>query len=217
MMKISSKILVGVTQRVDNVEAYNEIRDALDQKIIQLLNHAGFLPVPVPNTMINVDNAKQSTEQPMLDNWLQVIQPSALVLSGGNDIGKCVERDTTERYLLDWAKAKRLPVLGICRGLQMMVVWAGANLIKVEGHVRTRHFLDVLNKNNVFPDSVNSFHNLGLTSCPDGFQVLARSEDGVIEAIRHNELPWEGWMWHPEREAHFSPHDIRRLKVLFGS
>jgi putative glutamine amidotransferase len=46
--------------------------------------------------------------------------------------------------------------------------------------------------------------------------VIARSEDGSIEAIRHTSLLWEGWMWHPEREETFASHDIRRLKMLFG-
>lgn len=216
MMKPYPKILVGVTQRVETIAVHNELRDALNQKLVQWLTQAGFLPVPVPNVLVSAETEKQNIEQPMLDNWLQVVQPSALLLSGGNDIGECVERDTTERYLLAWAKANRLPVLGICRGLQLMVVWAGATLVKVEGHVKTQHHLDVHEKTCYFPDIVNSYHNWGLTTCPDGFRVLARSEDGVIEAIRHIELPWEGWMWHPEREEHFSPNDFRRLKALFG-
>ena len=40
-------------------------------------------------------------------------------------------------------------------------------------------------------------------------------EHGVIEAIRHATLPWEGWMWHPEREPVLHRQDIERLKALF--
>ena len=37
-----------------------------------------------------------------------------------------------------------------------------------------------------------------------------------IEAMRHGTLPWEGWMWHPEREANFSPRDLARMKALLA-
>ncbi len=212
-----SKLLVGVTQRVDNVAAYKERRDALDQKLVQLLTYAGFLPVPVPNSLFGTENTKQSAAQPMLNCWLQAVKPRAFLLSGGNDIGECPERVATEQYLLDWARINQLPVLGICRGLQMMALLNEATLIKVEGHVKSRHYLDIYEKTSDFPASVNSYHNWGITSCPVGFRVLARSEDGAIEAISHIKLPWEGWMWHPERETPFSPKDIKRLKELFSN
>jgi putative glutamine amidotransferase len=61
----------------------------------------------------------------------------------------------------------------------------------------------------------NSYHTQGLLSCPDGFTVLASSEDGEIEAIRHQTLLWEGWMWHPERSQDFAARDIERLRALF--
>ena len=61
---------------------------------------------------------------------------------------------------------------------------------------------------------VNSYHNQALQSCPDSFNILAKSEDGIIEAITHKELPWEAWMWHPERSNVFSKNDLERFKNL---
>jgi len=204
--------LVGITQRIDNVEGRTELRDALDQRLGQWLVHAGFLSVVVPNTLLG----DGQLSGPTLENWLQAVQPSILVLSGGNDIGEYPARDATERYLLNWAQEKQIPVLGICRGLQMMAVWAGADLVKKQGHVGTRHQLVVTDQYSEWPGSVNSYHNWVLTSCPDGFEIAAQAEDGSIEAIKHITLPWEGWMWHPEREAPFSPQDIKRLKGFFS-
>ena len=211
MANPNSKMVVAVTQRIDAVLGRAELRDALDQRLVQWLIHAGFLPVVVPNTL----SGNGHPHEPILESWLQAVQPGALILSGGNDIGEYPARDATESYLLSWAKAKRKPVLGICRGLQMMAVWAGADLVKKEGHVGSRHRLVVATQQDEWPTSVNSYHNWCMASCPDGFKVAAQAEDGAIEAIKHIKLPWEGWMWHPEREAPFSPQDIKRLKWIF--
>lgn len=191
---------VIVSQRVDVYPSRQETRDALDQRLVMFIAAAGGVAVPVPNALSGVGG---------LGLWLSSIQPDALILSGGNDIGECAERDATERMLLDYAQPLELPVLGICRGMQMMGVWNGGTLKAVAGHVRSRHQLT----GDVTGD-VNSYHNLSLVKCPIGFSVLACSEDGEIEAIRHDKLPWEGWMWHPERELKFSSRDIQRLKAL---
>ena len=47
--------------------------------------------------------------------------------------------------------------------------------------------------------------------------LLAQSEDGNIEAMIHKELPWEGWMWHPEREEIFTKIDHERFVTLVNS
>jgi N5-(cytidine 5'-diphosphoramidyl)-L-glutamine hydrolase len=211
-----TKKIVGVTQRVDKIESYDEYREALDQRLIDWIVQSGFIPVPIPNALVNITspNGRQST----LSNWLNTVKIDSILLSGGNDIGDIDSRDLTEKYLLLWAEENRKPVLGICRGMQMIGVYFGSKLIEVGGHVRTRHQLQVKNsQTSSLPKSVNSYHNLALDSCPDRFQVLAESEDGNIEAIKHKELSWEGWMWHPEREAQFNQIDQERFKKLMNS
>lgn len=194
--------IVAVSQRVDVQQARREIRDALDQRLTMFIAASGGLAIPVANTLSATDSFGQ---------WLDLLQPKAVVLSGGNDVGQFPERDLTEQKLLEYARVTGLPVLGICRGMQMMGMWAGAELKLVAGHVRTRHRLA-----GEITGEANSYHNHVLAECPSGFMVLARSEDGEIEAIRHNALLWEGWMWHPEREESFHSRDIQRLKALLG-
>jgi gamma-glutamyl-gamma-aminobutyrate hydrolase PuuD len=95
--------------------------------------------------------------------------------------------------------------------MQMLATLAGANLKIINGHVRSRHIL----QGGIISGEVNSFHNMSLDTCPEDYHVLATSEDGEIEAICHNRLAREGWMWHPEREATFHVRDISRAKNLF--
>ena len=210
-------IKVIVTQRLDYIEGYKETRDAIDQKLSQWLIQAGLLPVPVSNKLVVIyrDKDAQENKQPMLQSWLSAINPNALLLSGGNDIGSVPLRDLTENYLLSWAEKNRLPVLGICRGMQMIGVWGGGQLIQQEGHVGTRHKLQVNGMKDEWSVSVNSFHNHALIKCPNQFITLASSEEGSLEAMKHEELPWEAWMWHPEREEDFSVADqLRFIRLL---
>jgi len=211
---MSTALKVVVSQRVEVLTEHGERRDALDQRLCQWLIAAGCIPVPVPNALTTPVLVDHDQDLPGLQSWLLSVKADALVLSGGNDIGEAPERDNTERRLLAYAKDCDLPVLGICRGMQMMAVWAGGSLTPVSGHVHTRHCFQATTGTGVWPDEVNSFHNFALADCPDGYIVTGRSEDGTIEAIRHEILPWEGWMWHPEREPQFSQIDVMRFRAL---
>ena len=201
---------VAVSQQVDAYPDRNERRDALDQRVIQFLLVAGYIPVPVPNGLC-LNTSEGVLKRDAFDTWADRIQPQTVLLSGGNDIGICHERDIIEDWLLDYAEQHHCPVLGICRGMQMIGRWAGTELKPVAGHVRTRHVLT-----GEISGEVNSYHNYALCDCPDDYVVSAYSEDGIIEAISHSYLSWEGWMWHPEREHSFRKKDIQRLQSLFS-
>ena len=197
---------VVVSQRVDNYVERNEIRDALDQKLTLWLSQAGYIVIPIANQLALVPTAQEIG----FHDWIHSIKPDAILLSGGNDIGEFIERDNLERALLAYASHLKIPVLGLCRGMQMMAVVAGVELKAVAGHVCKRHRLK-----GQITDEVNSYHHLALSRCPTDYTVLASSDDNQIEAIQHQHLPWQGWMWHPERELIFSDKDTQRLKALF--
>lgn len=196
------EVRIGVTMRILEAQGYHEPRDALAQNWSGFLNAA--LPdaawMPLPN--LGVDSIRSYCEK-----W----GINRLVLTGGEDLGVTPIRDETELDLLAWAKDCQIPVLGICRGMQIMATYLGATLKPVNDHVRTHHMLygDFLHE-------VNSFHKYALLECPHDFVVSARSGDGNIEAICNTALRWEGWMWHPERELPFNPIDVRHLRALFA-
>ena len=192
---------IAISQRIDFLSERNEFRDSLDQQLVNFTALAGVIATPVPNTLIAL---KQ------LNAWLAYISPSVIILSGGNDIGEYSQRDLTEVALLEYAKINNLPVLGICRGMQMLGTFTGANLKSVSGHVGTCHQLV-----GQIEGKVNSFHTQSLINLPPCWNITARSKDGEIEAIRHINFPWEGWMWHPERISEFNRRDVQGLRDLF--
>ena len=201
--------LLAISQRIDFIKKRNEFRDSIDQRLLEFVQDAGYLVFPVPNTFFLKKNSRIESEM-ILNLWLSSISPDGIILSGGNDLGSYIQRDFTEYELLKYAEKNLLPVLGICRGMQIMGNFAGVNLTRVKGHIRTRH--KIIGK---LDREVNSYHKKSLEKCPNNYEVIYKSEDNVIEAIRHNVLPWEGWMWHPEREFPIQDFDKIRFKSLF--
>lgn len=212
---------IGVTQRVEVVPGYGERRDCLDQAWTVLLGRLGWDLVPVPNNHSDIAA------------WAQRQGLQGLVLSGGNDLAHlpsaqriAPERDATEHALLNWASESRLPVLGVCRGMQMLNVWLGGKLEPVVGHVACRHPVWPC-ENTPLPyaalsgySEVNSFHDWGIT--PAGLAVNLvphlRAADGSIEAFVHDTLPWVGIMWHPERNNENSAAlDLALLQSFFNT
>jgi gamma-glutamyl-gamma-aminobutyrate hydrolase PuuD len=202
---------VGVTQRVEDLPERGERRDCLDQQWAVLLEGMGMVPVPIPNRLADVAAFVDATALALV------------VLSGGNDlahlpgaIAPASERDATEAQLLDVASHRGLPVLGVCRGLQLMVTRAGGKLSRVDGHVRAPHAVVVdsatwpLREGRV----VNSFHDWGVAPDATGTLVpLAHAPDGTVEAACHPVLPHVGVMWHPER-APQDPADLDLIRAL---
>jgi putative glutamine amidotransferase len=180
---------VGVTQRCDAVNGRDEVRDALDVRLCALLWELGFLPIPLASH-IN-DHA----------TYFDALALNAVVLSGGNDLGQAPVRERIESELLCHAADIQLPVLGVCRGMQMMNHHQGGRLRSLSGHVGVRHLVNgpLIGK---LGREVNSYHNQGIleVDLADSLVAVAWSGDGAVEALRHRNLPWLGVMWHPERE-----------------
>jgi putative glutamine amidotransferase len=157
-----------------------------------------------------------------------------IILTGGEDINPLqyndtlnfdvcedinYQRDTLERKLFDFAFKHKIPLIGVCRGMQMMNVAIGGTLY---GDIPTEIGTTVIHRNNgevnhkivlvdtcslIFPldtDTimVNSWHHQGLKIMPNNLRVIARAFDGLPEAVvmEKSEHPFMiAVQFHPER------------------
>jgi len=195
---------VGLTLRVDFHESIQERRDAIDQRWYVFLEACGLCPILLPNTVLNID-------------ILERLNLSGIILTGGNSLksmgGDSPEREIFETKLIQFALERKLPLLGVCRGMQMLQEYFGVRLGAVQNHVKTRHSIHYLENER----NVNSYHDFGSYSSVAELKILAQSADGVIEAILHESLPIKGIMWHPERESQINSLDIAMFKQHFNS
>jgi putative glutamine amidotransferase len=191
---------VAITQRVSVVPEYGERRDCLDQAWPRFLAACGLMPLALPN-VIEVATALCAGAE-----------ISGLVLTGGNDLaalgGGAPERDDTENEL---AESRGLPVLGVCRGMQLIQQRCAIPLRRVEGHVTRHQVIRVDGK----PTKVNSYHRFAAFESRPPLEIWAVADDGVVKAIRHAVRSTTGIMWHPERMDPFAAADIALFRHVF--
>lgn len=164
-----------------------------------------------------------------------VARLDGLVIAGGPDVDPArygaersartgppaPERDAWELALIEAALASGTPLLGICRGMQLLNVALGGTLVQhIDGHVTQvgvfgRHKVDPVPGTRYAqvapePVSVPTHHHQAVDRPGDGLMASAYAADGTVEAV---ELPGADWVlgvqWHPEMDD-----DLRVMRAL---
>lgn len=215
----ANKPVIGVTPWYDREKKTSFIKNLYCKAIVK----AGGIPVLLP-LIVNGS---------LFNDYFNLCD--GILLTGGNDVDASLynernlpcngrifpERDKLELFLCRKAIENNIPVLGICRGIQVMNVAMGGTLYQdiysqIPDGGLIKHSQDApkwypthevkLEENSILKDifhldnlNVNTFHHQAVKDVAPGFKVSARSCDGIIEAIEYiSHVFAVGVQWHPE-------------------
>lgn len=197
------KALIGITSSEDFIDM-NKI-NKVNYTYVRALEAAGALPIIIPN-LNNIEDSEDIINK--LDG---------ILFTGGEDISPLLYneeplketqnitygRDKMEMELLKAAYAKKIPILGICRGLQMINTFLGGTLYQdivsqvedANGHLSTLdltqgyHSVDLIKDSKFFDIiqeksiAVNSQHHQSIKDLGRDLKINCRAKDGVIEGV----------------------------------
>lgn len=231
------KPIIGISSSiiVDDLGSFAGYKRAyVNKDYVDAVVRAGGVPLIIPFT----------TNKEVIISQAQLID--GLILSGGHDINPYnygqepsqkigeifPERDIYEMILLEESKKRDIPILGICRGFQLINVAAGGTLYQdlslIPGNILKHnqvsnptlktHKIEIKKKSfisSIFGKEtmVNSFHHQAIDKVANDFIVVARASDGVVEAIEHKTYKFlVAVQWHPEMLA----VNCEKARVLFS-
>lgn len=234
---------IGITSWIredsDRLERWAAVRETYTGAI----RTAGGLPMILPTA---------DDDPGLIADCLAAVD--GLVFTGGGDVAPAYygetpderchepdrERDLFEMHLARAALARRMPLLGICRGLQVLNVAAGGTLYQDIGcrpgtsplHAARRedrrkliHAVRILPGSRLraimgVPESrVTSTHHQLVKDLAPGFRVTAESlEDGIVEGLEEPDHPFlVAVQWHPERMYQEHPEHLALFRALVAA
>jgi putative glutamine amidotransferase len=210
-----AKPLIGITTYVEPASWGHWQLDAalVPYDYVRAVERAGGRAVLVPPDADGIDEVLDALD--------------GLIFSGGNDLepesygaeadpatnGTNPRRDRGELALLTAALERDVPVLAICRGVEVLNVVRGGDIVQhlpdAVGHEEHRAVVGEFSEHPVRVDPssrlgnvegvVKSHHHQGLGRIGEGLREVAWAEDGVVEAVEDPEKPFlVGVLWHPE-------------------
>ena len=205
---------IGLSMRVCNMGDYKEKRDCIAHDWYKFMQDS--FPevswIPIPNL------------GPSVLDYIQLQEVSGLILTGGNDIGEEKIRDDTEMALIDFAIRNKLPVFGVCRGLQLIQHYYRGPIKPCDEniHVSTNHSVSFTHTIEGFTTIggcrvVNSYHRQAVyvDSIAPSLMPWAITDDGCVEGLFHPDEKIVAVQWHPERTNPYVTDDQRLMaKVL---
>jgi len=224
MNKNINKPIIGIStnnNKIENKPFKDHERVYINKGYIDSVIKAGGIPLLLP---LNADLDTADQLLSMVDGF---------ILSGGQDVNPRLygeenhpllgeisgQRDTIEMHILKRITESKKPLLGICRGHQLINVFFGGTLyqdLSLQPKANLKHSQDgtwheLSHSVSIAPNSklhqifgilemkINSFHHQAVKDLAPGFVINALSSDNVIESIAKTNGQWiVGVQWHPE-------------------
>ena len=213
-------LVVDVAHAGRDDAAFDAVLDRLSARVARAGEEAGF-------RVRRVDAAATGPEALVAS----LGHADAVVLTGGEDVdpalyggdpdhphaGRAVRAaDDAQVALVVEAVRTRTPLVGICRGLQLVDVALGGDLVQhLDGHVRpgdprasmVDHDVELVAGSRVAEAlggtafTVRSSHHQAVGRLGAGLRVVGRAPDGTVEAVEHEDAPLWAVQWHPEDEG----------------
>jgi len=199
-------IKIALSMGQTYIKDRKETRDFIDNKLFFFLKECFDCEIHLINNFNKINN-KNSLH---LRKYLSQNKINFVVLSGGEDIGKNKLRDATEKCLIKFATNQNIPILGLCRGMQLINFYFKGKLKKIKGHIKKEN--KIYFNNEIKYRKVICFHGNGIKKLGNDLQVICKSHDNEIESIKHKSKKILGIMWHPERFKNFQNHDIQLIR-----
>lgn len=218
-----------------------KVLDEVNYNYIHSIVAAGGAPVLLPVV----------EREDVIEGYLSIID--GIMFTGGNDISPMLygenpikevvsiseDRDYFEFLLYKKAYMRSIPMLGICRGVQLINTAAGGTLyqdINAQKENSISHSQSDTPASNLYHSikiskdsklysimgseelSVNSFHHQSVKKTAPGFNITALSPDGIVEAIESTDKSFIlGVQWHPEGLVDKHPEFLKLFKALIDA
>lgn len=213
-------------------------RSYVNDDYVKSVISAGGIPLILP---LNTDEEIIKAQLSMIDG---------LILSGGYDVNPLLfgeephrllgmtmnERDTFDALLIKHALDMQLPILGVCRGCQILTAACGGTLYQdcslsegsyikhSQGHTPAApsHTVTIAKDSELYSifgeqTIVNSFHHMSIKDVAPGFKITAVAKDGIIEAIEKIDGSFAlATQWHPEMMAASNDDMLKLFKLLIS-
>ncbi len=227
-------VIIGITHGYNNCE---EKELTISSDYVKAIKKAGGIPVMLPP---HIDK----NDVPYLINILK-----GILISGGGDVDprffgenphkglKRIDpvRDSFEIQLCRKAIKNDVPLLAICRGMQVLNIACGGTIIQnIEGETikheqespkwHPSHRIEIKDNNLLFDIYkkrkiyVNSFHHQAIGNLGKNLEIAALAPDGLIEGIVGNDTTFTvGVQWHPEKMFEKIPQHLKLFNAFINS
>lgn len=187
---------IAITLRYDKSDNMELL--TINKKFKEIFNELNITLIPIMQTS-NLDIIVKLCDGLILTGSPYHVNPSLY----GMDENIYNFEDDIDYCLIKKFYEKNKPIVGICRGIQVINVYFGGTLKRnIINHERVNHMINIMPNtllSNIYSKrmEVNSTHTQAVDKVADGFLVSAVSDDGVVEAIEKENII--AVQWHPEK------------------